>query len=197
MKSVVQEASSIAKAVEQGWLKAGKPQEFSIKVLEEPQKNFLGMTTKSAKVALFFTDKQPTPRPEPRQRPQPEREQREPRSGGEYREKREKQRAPEHVESAQPQEQQTRQMQPLWTAAMVAIVQDWMHEVLRIMEKNSIQYKVEQHNFHIRITLSSPLLETPEKEKHLLASFSTVILETLKRKFKMGLRGHKIVLTHA
>jgi predicted RNA-binding protein Jag len=54
MKSIMEEASSIAKAVEKAWQRAGKPQEFTVKVYEEPQKNFLGLTTKPAKVGLFF-----------------------------------------------------------------------------------------------------------------------------------------------
>lgn len=54
MKSIMQEASSIAKAIEQAWMTAGQPAEFTIKVLEEPQKNFIGFTTRSAKIALFF-----------------------------------------------------------------------------------------------------------------------------------------------
>lgn len=57
MKSIICEASSIAKAVEQGWKKAGLPQNFSIKVLEKEEKNFFGFTKKPAKVALFFEDK--------------------------------------------------------------------------------------------------------------------------------------------
>ena len=56
MKSVMQEASSIAKAFEQAWEKAGKPQQCSVKVLEEPRHNFIGMTLQSAKIALFFDD---------------------------------------------------------------------------------------------------------------------------------------------
>jgi predicted RNA-binding protein Jag len=56
MKSIIHEASSIAKAVEQGWIKAGKPQEFSVKVFEDAEKNFFGFTTKQAKVAIFFKD---------------------------------------------------------------------------------------------------------------------------------------------
>ncbi len=56
MKSIVQEGSTIAKAVESAWQSAGKPQEFTVKVLEEPQHNFIGMTTRSAKIALFFKD---------------------------------------------------------------------------------------------------------------------------------------------
>lgn len=54
MKSLIEEASTITKAVEKAWVRAGKPVEFTIKVFEEPKYNFLGMTTKSAKVAIFF-----------------------------------------------------------------------------------------------------------------------------------------------
>lgn len=56
MKSIVQEASSIKKAVEQAWESAGKPKQFSVKILELPQKNFFGFTTRSAKIALLFNE---------------------------------------------------------------------------------------------------------------------------------------------
>jgi hypothetical protein len=61
MKSVIQEASSLSKAIEQGWIKAGKPQEFSIRILQEPNKNFLGITLQNAKVAVFFGKLQDMP----------------------------------------------------------------------------------------------------------------------------------------
>jgi len=54
MKSILQEASTIAKAVEQGWKEAGEPAEFSVKILELPQRNFIGLTTRSAKIAFMF-----------------------------------------------------------------------------------------------------------------------------------------------
>jgi predicted RNA-binding protein Jag len=54
MKSIIEEASSIAKAIEGAWNRAGNPAEFSIKVFELPEKNFFGMTTKKAKVGIFF-----------------------------------------------------------------------------------------------------------------------------------------------
>lgn len=57
MKSIIEEASSVAKAVEKGWIQAGKPTEFSVKVFEVEQKNFLGMTTKSAKIGIFYGSK--------------------------------------------------------------------------------------------------------------------------------------------
>lgn len=79
MKSMVEEATSIAKAVENCWNRAGKPQEFTIKVLEYPEKNFLGLSKKPAKIALIYRE-QPaaseTSKPRARQSEQPRRESR-------------------------------------------------------------------------------------------------------------------------
>ena len=46
MKSIIEQASSIMKAIEKAWDQADKPKEFSIKVFEKEEKNFFGMTTK-------------------------------------------------------------------------------------------------------------------------------------------------------
>jgi len=56
MRSLVQEAATIEKAIHQAWQKAGKPQQFQVKVLEEPERNFFGMVTRSGKIALFFQE---------------------------------------------------------------------------------------------------------------------------------------------
>jgi len=56
MKSVMEEASSIMKAITKAWERVGKPSEFSIKIFEKEEKNFLGMTTKTAKIGIFFKD---------------------------------------------------------------------------------------------------------------------------------------------
>ncbi len=61
MKSIMEEASSIMEAIQKGWERAGKPQEFSVKVFEDAQTSFFGMrTVKSAKVALFFKEGTPS-----------------------------------------------------------------------------------------------------------------------------------------
>jgi hypothetical protein len=54
MKSVVVEASTVAKAIETAWLKAEKPEEFFIRVLQEHQSGFLGFGAQKAKIVLFF-----------------------------------------------------------------------------------------------------------------------------------------------
>lgn len=57
MKSIMEEASTITKAINQAWERAGQPQEFSVKILEHPQTSFFGFkTAKSAKIALFFAE---------------------------------------------------------------------------------------------------------------------------------------------
>lgn len=57
MKSLMEEASSISKAIENAWKRAGNPQEFSVKILELPRTSFFGLkTAKFAKVALFFAE---------------------------------------------------------------------------------------------------------------------------------------------
>lgn len=64
MKSIMEEASSIAKAIETAWNRAGQPTEFTVKVLELPQTSFFGLkTSKSAKVAFFFNEATVTVRP--------------------------------------------------------------------------------------------------------------------------------------
>ena len=59
MKSVIHEARTISKAIEEGWIKAGKPKDFTIKIFEEPRKNFFGFTTKNAKVGIFIEERTP------------------------------------------------------------------------------------------------------------------------------------------
>ena len=84
----MEEASTIFKAVEKAWLRAEKPQSFSVKVLEDAEKNFFGMTTKSAKIALLFEEgslslqpktkeavQSPTRRPAQAPQPQPREQQ--------------------------------------------------------------------------------------------------------------------------
>lgn len=130
MKSVIQEASSIAKAVEQGWEKAGKPKDFSIKVLEEPIKNFLGFTKRSAKVAIYFDEakqqyrdtagQQRQQRPQQRYRPEQRRTDRSERSNGQegqprqqqQREQREPRQQREQRQQNQPQREQREQREP-------------------------------------------------------------------------------------
>lgn len=57
MKSVIHEASSLAKAIKEGWRKAGNPQEFKIKIFQDAQTSLFGLIVKrKAKIGIFFED---------------------------------------------------------------------------------------------------------------------------------------------
>ena len=60
MKSVLEEGSSVPKAIEKAWLSAGQPEEFTIKVFETEQRNFFGFLKKAAVVTILF-DPRKTP----------------------------------------------------------------------------------------------------------------------------------------
>lgn len=209
MKSMLQEASTIAKAVEQGWQEAGQPQEFSVKVLELPQRNFIGLTVRSAKIAFMFNgapqksvsesspraqQKQFTPREKRDQHAAPARqpqirEQREPAPKKEFlsSDRRTEERAP----------QQRRHSEVLWTDEMVVFGKEWFTTALKHMERPDITFTIEPQHFYLRLTLTQPVFNDEAQEKHLLASLSFLMLSSLKKHFRKALRGHKIVITHA
>ena len=83
MKSIMEEASTITKAIENAWDRAGQPSEFTVKILELPKTSFFGLkTAKSAKIALIFNEmsvkvKEQPPkqmRPLPQRQPQEHRD---------------------------------------------------------------------------------------------------------------------------
>lgn len=230
MKSIIQEASSIAKAIEQGRAKAGNPINFSIKILEEPVKNFFGMTTKPAKIAFYFDEKpaqQPTHhrqstnnapvrRPEPQQSrerqerpertiaPRPEQHTRQEPKRSEKpqparRERPERTERTEHrVEhNEQPSQSTHKENAPQWNAAMMDAMSAWLQEVLTGLGLKNITFTIEPNNLYARITFNNHLIDNHDREKKLLASLALLLLEVVKRKFKVNLRRHKIILTVA
>jgi len=214
MKSIIQEASSVAKAVEQGLLKAGNPRDFSVKILELPEKNFFGLTTKPAKIALYYDERSPR---KPEVRPErPPRDQRQPQRSGEHRasghheqpshegrrdggnvHQRPLGNKPNKV-SPTHEEQPGREEVPLvsrWTPEILAFSETWLQKILVGMER-SVPFRAEINNLCLRIVFEEPLFDNPEKERRVLASLSLLLLETAKHTFKVNLRGHKVVLTH-
>ncbi|OQA36180.1 MAG: hypothetical protein BWY54_00184 [Candidatus Dependentiae bacterium ADurb.Bin331] len=190
MKSIMQEASSIMKAIEKGWEAAGKPKEFSIKVFEEGKKNFIGMTTESAKVGIFFNETVAF-KPE--------------RAHYEQKQKMRQQHQPQRPAPQQPQQQQRverpkeqpqRELRPtsaIWTNEMIDAATNWIRGTLKSLDQAALPFTVAADNYQLRFTFSGPLLDHAEKEQQLLRSLSFLLLCSLKRTFKRPLRGYKIV----
>jgi predicted RNA-binding protein Jag len=192
MKSIMQEASSVVKAIQKAWLDAGKPKEFSVKVFEEPIKNFLGMTTQSAKIGLFFEEKtgkrREKQRPRIEARPQKTFETKQP-----IQEKK-----VTHQQELAIKEQKQKEEQPakvMWTDDMIQKAREWLSQVMQTMSKSNVSFTTQANNYYLRFTFDGPMAETPEKERQLFRSFSFLMLQALKQQLKRPLRGFKVVLT--
>ncbi len=202
MKSIVEEASSVMKAIEKGWVQAGKPQEFSVKVFEIEQKNFLGLTSKPAKIAILYG--QPHSKAENRDRrsvEQARRTQQRPQHQPH------RQTSNQQAESVAPQqsrstygenqERKERQQQPpreMWTQEMIDAAQQWLTQSLRLAQVPHKPFTVESKNYYLKFNFEGPLLSNPEKERLLFRSIAHLVMQTLRNKFKKGFRGFKIIL---
>jgi hypothetical protein len=210
MKSIMEEASSIIKAIEKAWIQAGQPQEFSIKIFEEPQKNFIGMTIRSAKVGIFFSD---TPVQKPKKAkvvptaatPQAIKSQPKP----------EVKRVPKKLEvpdiqqevsqelfhqhtQLQQVDQTIEQTKPVvWSESMIQDIHKWLTRTLELLHKPTDIFTLEQNHFHLRIIFQAPIFDEKTREKQLFSSLATLFLQMLKQKYKRPLRGYKLVLIGA
>jgi len=205
MKSIIQEAGSVAKAVEQGWEKAGKPQSFSIKVLELEEKNFLGMVKKPAKIAFFFeevttkfveTKKKKIAKPIKtllRQahadtgamaRRQDERIKEKPKS-----QPRKKEVAPKEVKP----KKTVRKTQ--WSNQMVSFAETWTQDMLRMMKLSHIKYTMRTTSNNIKFHFEAPLLKDQKDQKILFSSFALLVMQSLRNKHKKQFKNLNAVFT--
>jgi len=224
MKSIMQDGPTLTKAINAAWEKAEKPTEFTVKILEHPVSNFLGFVKKPAKIALYF--ELPRQKTAPTRKPAPDYQQSSrPQRRGPHEGQGQQGHGPqssgfrrsgqrEHV--ARPQQEHTGHIAPvsdtsergerherrermssLWTPEMTTFTDQWLKKTLDAMGLTTVRYKIEPSDLHLRITFVGNLHNDPVQEKRLFANYAGLILETLKRNFKVSLRGHKIVLLHA
>lgn len=213
MKSIMEEASSILKAIEKGWTKAGQPKEFSVKIFEEAQKNFFGMTVKPAKIALFFNDtavettksrhasnahkatasnqenkqKEKAPRKEPKvHAPKPEARLTKEVTPFDFQEQSETPMTPQVTN--QP-------ATPVWSDVMVEDAQNWLREILALTDLEQTTFHNQVQHFHLRIQFPKPIFEDQMRQKQLFSGLATILLQMLKQKYRRPLKGYKIILT--
>jgi len=203
MKSIMEEASSIAKAIEKGWARAGKPQEFSVKVYEEAQTNFIGFTTKPAKIGLFFQENgsyngasksqaknrsqpaaQPTRRPAHHEQAQPQaRPAQQPRAQTQAAALPEKQQPKKEHTSASP-----------WSAELVASAQEWVRDSMSLLENKDVTFTVEVDRYALKLNFNKLITHNDEKEKMLFRGWAYLIMQALRQKYKRPLKGLKVIL---
>lgn len=212
MKSIVEQASTVLKAIEKGWEQAGKPAEFTIKVYEHGVKNFFGMSVEPAKICILFEDKSPKAvhqKQHPRHDSSSQHQLRKDVAGAseQRRQTSQHQQRPQKsaiaTPAAQPQikkEQSIeRAAQPvsskiMWDDELINACNSWLTGTLAVMGKSGSIFKVDAKKYHLIITFDQSVLEDKEREKALFRSFAHILMQSLRNRFKKGLRGYRIVL---
>lgn len=198
MKSIIEEASSIAKAIENGWLKAGKPQDFSVKVFEEPEKNFFGLTKRSAKIGIFYNDQQSKSEAPKQKQPsavfktgnaslKPKAEQATKQPMPTLKEKVIKQ--PAEVSSV---DKSPHHDNVIWTPEMITNVKNWLQNVLDIMQ-NDASFTIAAERFHLKVRFNQHFFEEKEREKQFFSGLSILLFQVLKTTYRRPLKGFKIL----
>jgi hypothetical protein len=177
MKSIMEEASSISKAIDQAWNRAGKPTEFTVKILETPERNLFGLTTKSAKIALFFDEqkiavKLTTPV--------------------------EKIVTEKSISRPEPSQQRTTAIsQPSssrWNNEMITMAKDWVQEALRIIGLPHVSFTTFTSMNGLTFRFKNSLTSNEMKDRLLFSSFAHLILTALRQKYKRAFKNLKIIL---
>ncbi len=217
----MEEASSIAKAVEQAWLRAGQPGEFTVKVFEEPKKNFFGLTVQPAKIAILFSQQtskasSKAQKSEQRRRDRPQTQKSMPartrspqESRGERRQQPRQQQRSQQQERRRPDQrrpdQRTRQASPQpasppraagqqetsWTPDMVQAARDWIQESLVMMDKKAITFSTDVNRNYLNVRFNTPILKGSDQEM-LFKSWSNLIMQSLRDTFKKDLRNLRV-----
>lgn len=186
MKSIIEEASSISKAIENGWLKAGKPKEFSIKIFEEPVKNFFGLTVKSAKIGIFFEESRT--------------------SEVKLKENQIEKKADRDFDlesfheysqiqpnvNTEKKALKSKVGQVIWSEQMISAINGWLVEIFENIVNKKITFTMSQDNFQLNIHISSGIFDDKNKEKKLFSSLAILIMQMLKKHYKRPFKGYRI-----
>jgi len=175
MKSIIEEASSFEKAVEQAWERAGKPLEFSIKIFQLPQKNFFGFTKISAKIGIFFGDV-----------PQAEKQNRQSRV---FAHKIDNVTDQQTQQAAREKESEA----PFWTAELCTIAQEWLQEALRKMDKPHVSITIKPQRHILKVQFSDALMhENADDERRFFGNLSYLMLSAIRTKVQSPLKNMQI-----
>lgn len=195
MKSIIEEASSIGKAIQNAWKRANQPHEFSIRIFEMPQKNMFGFTTKSAKIGIFYdegkksNDKNHITQPQHHQPSAPREKEREKVA----RPVATKEKEPVVRPIAKPKKADVEQSEP-WNKEMVAFTQEWMNSLLSQLHVDK-KFTLTPERYHLKITFNKALFDHEDKNRAFFRNCAHLLLQSIRNNFKRPLKGFKVVLT--
>jgi len=183
MKSIIEESSSIATAVEKAWHRAGMPAEFTIKIFQIPQKNFFGFTKISAKIGIFFTENTVPEKPIRQKTKETQRDQRNIQqptlevSGS--------------ATTESPEDDTNNNSE--WTEELCDLAKNWLYGALKKMDKGNITIALKPQRHILKIQFSENLIEAPaEQERRFFGNLSHLMLSALRGQSQLPLRNLQV-----
>lgn len=174
MKSILQEESSVIKAVERAWDISGKPYEFTVKVLSNEVRNFFGMLKSPAIISFTYNPKFRTDKEKERKVIKKE----DSKKNKSVFNKRDDSYRKDRRDSVS-----YRKDQDIWKKEFANDVESWTKDILKIMGFN-VGFNIVVENKMLNIYLDKQVLRDAEDEKMFFISLSSILMQFLKRKYK-------------
>lgn len=202
MKSILQEANSIERAIDKAWNQAGKPKEFTIKVLDEGERNFLGLSRRPAIVTILYKPEKITNPQQPRTREDRPRD-------NERRESRGNNGPRVHDNSRRQEEQRPRRYtgtEEQRTAFNTVKNEGWrdewkdfvVSEIRELLKHMGIGVGIDAQvsgDKLLTISFAQAVLDNEEEQRMLFATLSYLAIQLLKRTYKSRFIGYRIAVT--
>ena len=186
MKSLLQEAPSISKAIEKAWVSAGNPTEFTIKILDTGEKNFFGMAKQPAIVSIIYNL--------PKQPKSPQRQK------TEHKKYHQKLTPKTHTETKKeftnpkPAEHSKKREYSSWKDEFIQDITLWIKEIKTIINiPLSFNTKIEKKT--LTIIFANPVLAGIDEERLLFSGLSYLLIQFLKKKHRKKLLGYRLIIT--
>jgi hypothetical protein len=179
MKSIMEKASTVEKAIKKAWERSQYPLSFSIKILEKPETNFLGLTKTPAKIALFYSEQDSN---------------KETKVKSSFR-KKESTASTSSVQTSQDNKRTlpSKKYSNEWTGSMVDAATLWINNVLSGLNKKDMTFRLLRKNSHLIFQFDRPFIENEEQQRLLFSSFALLLLKALRIKFKDQVKYLKVV----
>jgi len=205
MKSLLQEASSVMKAVKKAWYEANQPNEFTVKVLEKAQKGFFGLTTKRPAVINILYEEVSPPKSRRRRSSSSfsaKSSSTQRRSSRSSESSKKMARNDEHSDARKRTNSSSRdesrssarsQQEQKWNDELRGVIKEWIDDILSIMKvSNSFSIKGDQRD--LTIIFDKNITASADDEGLFFASLSYLLLQGLKKKYRSKFRGLRIIL---
>lgn len=213
MKSMLHEASSVIKAIEKAWNDSGKPKEFTVTVLEQGEKNFLGFTKRPAVVSITYDPNRQNQRPSRhssdagQRREQPKDTQTQRRNNRVALSDVTHRQQNNTVQKSQSEQSQitstarpvsdqrnTQQEHTAWIPEWADLISGWLKDIMQTMGMGNVPFSYKIDRRVLTITFEENLLDQAEEERALFISLSYLLIQFLKKKYKKKFRGFHLLI---